>query len=51
MYIKYELKKMVKISLCYTYMEDQSTFREFCGRHHHWSTATEYLYHRWLPIC
>ena len=25
---------MVKISLCYTYMEDQSTFREFCGHHH-----------------
>ena len=25
---------MVKISLCYTYMEDKSTFLEFYGRHH-----------------
>ena len=32
-------------------MEDQSTFREFCGRHLNWSTVTEYLYHRWTWIC
>ena len=37
MYITYEFNKWLKY---HSTMEDKSRFREFCGRHHHWSTVT-----------